>query len=197
MKKSLVLASLVVASTSMMSMDVQYFLGAGAERSNANFKADVNAPSIGYSETFKNDESDTGLKLKMGAILNKTHRISISHAKFGGEDTDVNVILGNYDYLIPLNNEFRLYTGVHAGNAQYKESNIDIIGTAKMSGLAYGAQVGALYDITKNIEFELGLAYTKYNVDKTINWVDTGVDVSGKFKLEDSTSMFAGINYKF
>ncbi len=197
MKKTIVMASLVAASTSMMAMDLQYFLGAGAERANANFKADVNAPSIGYSETFKNDESDTALKLKVGVILNKTHRISISHSKFGGEDTDVTVILGNYDYLIPLNNEFRLYTGVHAGNAQYKESNIDIIGTAKMSGLAYGAQVGALYDITKNVEFELGLAYTKYNVDKTINWVDTGVDVSAKFEIEDSTSMFAGINYKF
>lgn len=197
MKKSLVMASLVVASTSMMAMDLQYFLGAGAERANANFKADVNAPSIGYSETFKEDDNDIALKLKPGVILDKTHRISLSHSKFGGEDTDVTVILGNYDYLIPINNEFRLYTGVHAGNAEYKETNIDIIGTAKMSGLAYGAQVGAIYDITKNIEFELGLAYTKYNVDKTINWVDTGVDVSAKYEIEDSTSMFAGINYKF
>ena len=197
MKKTIVMASLVAASTSMMAMDVQYFLGAGAERSNANFKADVNAPSIGYSETFKEDDNDTALKLKLGVILDKTHRISLSHSKFGGEDTDVTVILGNYDYLIPINNEFRLYTGVHAGNGEYKETNIDIIGTAKMSGLAYGAQVGAIYDITKNIEFELGLAYTKYNVDKTINWVDTGVDVSAKFEIEDSTSMFAGINYKF
>lgn len=198
MKKSLVMASLVMASTSsMMAMDLQYFLGAGVERANANFKADVSAPSIGYSETFKEDDNDTSLKLKVGVIIDKAHRISLSHSKFSGTDTDVTIILGNYDYLIPINNEFRLYTGVHAGNAEYKETNIDIIGTTKMSGLAYGAQVGALYDITKNIEFELGLAYTKYNVDKTINWVDTGVDVSGKFELEDSTSMFAGINYKF
>jgi opacity protein-like surface antigen len=197
MKKTIVMASLVAASTSMMAMDLQYFLGAGAERASANFKSDVNAPSIGYSETFKEDQNDTALKLKAGVIMDKTHRISLSHSKFGGQDTDVTVILANYDYLIPINNEFRLYAGVHAGNAEYKETNIDIIGTAKMSGLAYGAQVGAMYDITKNIEFELGLAYTKYNLDKTINWVDTGVDVSGKFKIEDSTSMFAGINYKF
>jgi hypothetical protein len=146
---------------------------------------------------FKEDENDTALKLRTGIILDKTHRISLSYSKFGGKDTDVNVILGNYDYLIPISNEFRLYTGLHLGNAEYKETNIDIIGTAKMSGLAYGVQFGGIYDITKNIEFELGLAYTKYNVDKTINWVDTGVDVSGKFEIEDSTSMFAGINYKF
>ena len=137
------------------------------------------------------------MKLKAGVILDKTHRISLSHSKFGGTDTDITVILGNYDYLIPINNEFRLYTGVHAGNGEYKETNIDIIGTAKMSGLAYGAQVGAIYDITKNIEFELGLAYTKYNVDKTLDYTVAGVDVTMNIELEDSTSMFAGINYKF
>lgn len=197
MKKQFIMAALVATSTSMMAMDLQYFLGAGAERANANFKADVNVPTIGYNETFKEDESDTALKLKVGVIVDKTHRISLSHSKFGGTDTDVTVILGNYDYLIPINNEFRLYAGLHAGNAEYKETNIDIVGTAKMSGLAYGVQLGAIYDITKNIEFELGLAYTKYNVDKTINWVESGVDVSGKFELEDSTSMSAGINYKF
>ena len=94
MKKSLVMASLIAASTSMMAMDLQYFLGAGAERANANFKADVNAPSIGYSETFKEDGNDTALKIKVGVIMDKTHRISLSHSKFGGEDTDLTVILG-------------------------------------------------------------------------------------------------------
>mgnify|MGYP000328865657 CR=1 FL=1 len=199
MKKSLVIASLVTASTSMMAMDLQYFLGAGAERANANFKADVNVPSIGYSETFKEDDNDTALKLKLGVILDKTHRISLSHSKFGGEDTDVTVILGNYDYLIPINNEFRLYTGVHAGNAEYKETNTGLADNneVKMSGLAYGAQVGAIYDITKNIEFELGLAYTKYNVDKSFTGTESGVNYNAKIELEDSTSMSAGINYKF
>ena len=38
-----------------------------------------------------------------------------------------------------------------------------------MSGLTFGAQVGAIYDITKNVEFELGFAYSKYNVDKSIS----------------------------
>ena len=32
MKKLVVMASLVAVSTSMMAMDLQYFLGAGAER---------------------------------------------------------------------------------------------------------------------------------------------------------------------
>ena len=57
--------------------------------------------------------------------------------------------------------------------------------------MAYGAQVGAIYDITKNVEFELGLSYTKFNVDRAedATWY--------KLELDNSTSMFAGINYKF
>jgi opacity protein-like surface antigen len=196
MKKSLVMASLVVASTSMMAMDLQYFLGAGAERGDADYKINA-AGSNGNSVSESDNMTDTNLKLKIGVIVDKTHRISLSHIKFDGTDTDVTVILGNYDYLIPINNDFRLYAGLHAGNAEYKETNIDGLGTAKMSGLAYGAQVGAIYDITKNIEFELGLGYTKYNVDKTFNWTDTGVDISAKIEIEHSTSMSAGINYKF
>lgn len=180
----------------MMAMDLQYFLGAGVERGDADYNIKAsgsNGMSINESDNMK----DTTLKLKAGIILDKTHRISLSHSEFGEEDTDVTVILGNYDYLIPINGSFRALAGIHIGNGEYKETNIDGLGTAKMSGLAYGAQVGAIYDITKNIEFEVGLAYTKYNIDKTFQWTDSGVDITAKIEIEDSTSMFAGLNYKF
>lgn len=196
MKKSLVLAGLLATTTSTLAMDLQYFLGAGAERGAANYKVNGSSSS-GTIVNVSDDMTDTSLKLKAGIIIDKTHRISLSHANFTGEDTDFTVILGNYDYLIPINNDFRLLAGVHVGNGEYKEANIDGLGTAKMSGLAYGAQVGAIYDITKNVEFELGLAYTKYNIDKTFNWTDSGIDMTAKMEIEDSTTMFAGINYKF
>jgi len=34
-------------------------------------------------------------------------------------------------------------------------------------------------------------------MDKTFNWTDLGDDITAKIEIEDSTSMFAGINYKF
>ena len=183
MRKSLVIASLVAASTSMMGMDLQYFLGAGAERANVNFKA---SGADGFNE--KDDFTDTGLILKMGVILDKAHRISLSHTKLSKDGTDATTILGNYDYLIPMNEEFRLYAGLHAGNTKVEIEDVEKV---SFSGLAYGAQVGAIYDITKNVEFELALAYTKFNVDRAedATWY--------KLELEDSTSMSAGINYKF
>ena len=187
---------IVTASTSMLAMDLQYFLGAGAERGDANYKVNGSSSS-GTIVNVSDDMTDTSLKLKAGVIIDKTHRISVSHANFNAENTDLRIILGNYDYLIPINNDFRLLAGVHVGNGEYKETNIDGLGEAKISGLVYGAQVGAIYDITKNIEFEFGLAYTKYNVDKSISGTESGVDYDAKIEFEDSTAMFAGINYKF
>ena len=191
MKKSLVMATLVATSTSMMAMDLQYFLGAGVERIDADTTYSVTSP---IQERGEDSFRDTGLLLKAGVILDKTHRISISHTKFSKDDVDVTTILGNYDYLIPMNEEFRLYAGVHAGNTEIEVN--DVI-SYDYSGLSYGVQVGAIYDITKNIEFELGLAYTKFNVDTKINEVYNGVTISGTEEVDNATSMFAGINYKF
>lgn len=198
MKKSLVMASLVVSSTSMMAMDLQYFLGAGANRVDADYKTTVNVPSDGISDNSSDSFKDTGLALKTGVILDKKHRISIAYSDYSKDGADATTITGNYDYLIPLNNEFRFYTGVHLGNTKF-EVNLDDInaGNVKASGLVYGAQVGALYDITKNIELEVGFAYSKYNVDKSFTGTISNVDYNAKYDLKDSTSMFAGLNYKF
>ena len=66
-----------------------------------------------------------------------------------------------------------------------------------MSGFAYGAQAGYIYDITKNIEFEFGLNYTRHDVEKTYSarngadWLDV------KAELDYSIGTMVGINYKF
>ena len=198
MRKSLVIASLILASTSMTAMDLQYFLGAGAERTDADFKfSSLRDSDLNGSASIK----ETALLFKGGVILDKTHRISLSHAKFSKDDFDVSNIMANYDYLIPINKEFRLYAGLHLGNTkvEVEDGFDDVEDDISFSGLAYGTQIGAIYDITKNIEFELGLAYTKFNVDRAETQT---VQMSGtyswaKIELEDSTSMFAGLNYKF
>ena len=196
-KKSLAMASLLALGTSAMAIDVQPFVGVGIERTTLDYKASASA--LGYSYSYSDDDSDTALKLKAGAILDKTHRLSVSHAKYSDNGADVRILLLNYDYLFPINEKFNLYAGAHAGQAKYEQDVNTAIGKIDidMSGLVYGLQVGALFDITKNIELEAGLAYSKYNVDDTISGTYLGVDYSAKSEPEDSTSMFIGINYKF
>ena len=191
MKKSLILASCLLASSSVMAMDLEYFLGAGAERGSIDLKWS--------SGMFLNEdkEKDVSPLLKMGVIIDNKHRISLSYNKLSADISDEFVeaqmdkksILCSYDYLIPMGNNFKLYTGVHIGDT--KVNYKDDFGEISFSGLAYGAQIGTLYDITKNIEFELALGYTKYNVDRAED------DSWAKVELGNSTSMFAGLNYKF
>lgn len=57
----------------------------------------------GYSGNESIDDNASDLKLKLGIILDKTHRVSLSHINYGIEDGgDFRIILGNYDYLIPI-----------------------------------------------------------------------------------------------
>ena len=86
MKKTIVMASLVAASTSMMAMDLQYFLGAGAERANVNFKAsgaDGFNEKIVFCELRVCDHHclmriSSGLRTRMG-ILSGYSRTTNSH----------------------------------------------------------------------------------------------------------------------
>ena len=77
--------------------------------------------------------------------------------------------MAGYDYLIPVNNESRVYVGVHLGSTSFKgKKNLDGVDD---TGFTYGAQVGYIYDITKNVEFEIGLNYTKHNADKSYSYI--------------------------
>lgn len=194
--RKLVVVSLVAVSTSIMAMDLEYYLGAGAQRVSLNTESSFSYENTANKESVK----DTALLLKGGVILEKAHRISLSHSKMSKENADITTILANYDYLFPMNDQFKLYAGFHAGNTKVDVSSFDYIDGFSYSGFAYGIQSGAIYDITKNIQFEAGLSYTKFNVTKEEN---RGIDNNGMnytlsgVELKDAISMFAGLNYKF
>lgn len=118
MKKSLIITSLFIGSVSLQAMDTNYFIGAGAERGKLNVKSSVKVPMFNIENNISDDLFDTSLKLKAGVILDKTHRISLSHVKYEELDSDLSLILANYDYLISINEQFRLYSGLHLGNAR-------------------------------------------------------------------------------
>ena len=193
MKKSLVMATLVAASTSMMAMDLQYFLGAGAGASWNKYKESASVGALSASET---DRVSSALMIfKGGIILDNSHRLSLSYAPAFHSDANVHNFMAGYDYLIPVNNDSRFYVGAHAGISSFKGKE-DIDGF-DMSGFAYGTQLGYIYDLTKNIEFEIGAMYTKFNTDKRGTIDFSGTPVSLKIEQEDAISTFAGINYKF
>lgn len=177
MKKILFASGLIALSTSAMAMDLEYFIGAGAERGSMDTTVSGGTLSIG------NKYKDTALKIKAGVILDKNHRISLSRVGYSKQGGDFDLTNLNYDYILPLKNDFSLLAGFHAGIAEYDEPGYS------MDGVDYGLQAGVLYDFTSNIQLETSFAYTKYTVDGTFSGV--------KAEFDDSTSFYLGFNYKF
>lgn len=189
MKKSLILAGLLAIGTSALAYDVKGYVGAGVGANSS--KGTATETDAGVTESNSDRESSTLGILKGGVILDNSHRTSLIYAPAFYKDANIHNILVAYDYLIPVNSESRVALGIHAGATTLKgKKEADFV---KANGLSYGIQAGYIYDITSNVEFEIGAMYTKHNVK------DTGTidGVSYEVKLKDTTSAFVGINYKF
>lgn len=195
MKKILVMTSLFIVTTSMMAVDTKYFIGAGGEYTTLSGSTTKTFPNSTITDEGE-DYSKIDLKVKAGIILNNAHRISTAYSKKDDSGISFTTMLANYDYLIPvpMNNVFRSYVGMHIGRANLKSEYLPQV---DISGLAYGLQTGIIYDITKHIEFELGVSYTRYNFNESFNGTEQGIDFVGNLNVEDSISGYSGLNYKF
>lgn len=198
MKKSLILSGLIITSSYVFALDTQYFMGIGAEKGQLHVKHKGTTHNINEEIEDSSSLSDQTMKIKAGLILNDEHRISLSNSRYGdSEEGKFNLTLLNYDYIIPNNSALRLYAGFHLGGAQYKEK-IDV-GTdeLKMSGLAYGVQIGTLISITNNIELDLGASITRYDIDKSFTYSYNNETIFVNKSLDYSTSLSTSLNYKF
>lgn len=85
-----------------------------------------------------------------------------------------------YDFMLPVvDNVFSLYAGPNVGYTMYTEGNVDL------SGVHYGAEVGAVVDITKRVELEAGYRYLK----------ETGTD--GSMQATSLQSAYFQLNISF
>ena len=216
MKKSFILASLIMASTSMMATNLEYFGGIDLSRADAHVKDTVNLTggsvnlggtsynTVGsISDSYSSD--DTAPAYKLGVILDETHRIYLKYGKYDGENSsEMKLTTLNYDYMFSnLKNELKIvpYVGAFLGHGKLDTE----IGNG--SGNVYGADAGFIVPITKNVEFDFNLAYMKSNVDTNTTWSNingtygnaTLTNVSGNYEVEVRNATIAnfGINFRF
>lgn len=216
MKKSFILASLIMASTSMMATNLEYFGGIDLSRADANVKDTVNLTggtltlsSTSYnttgSESWTYGSDDTAPAYKLGIILDETHRIYLKYGKYDGENSsEMKITTLNYDYMFSnLKNDLKIvpYVGAFLGHGKLETE----VGNG--SGNVYGADAGFIVPITKNIEFDFNLAYMKSNIDASTSWSNingtygnaTLTNVSGNYEVEVRNATIAnfGINFRF
>lgn len=63
--------------------------------------------------------------------------------------------------------------------------------------MIYGLQTGAIYDVTKNIQFEFGGFYSKYRKNIKTNGLHENFSYTDNIKIKSSNSIYLGLNYKF
>lgn len=216
MKKSFILTSLIMASTSMMATSLEYFGGIDLSRVDANVKDTINLTggtlSVGSttyntvgSESWTYDSDDTAPAIKLGIILDETHRIYLKYGKYDGENSsEIKITTLNYDYMFSnLKNDLKIvpYVGTFLGHGKLETE----VGNG--SGMVYGVDAGFVVPITKNIEFDFNLAYMRTNIDTSTNWSNvngtdgniTLTNVSGSYEVEVRNATIAnfGINFRF
>ncbi|WP_323588188.1 hypothetical protein [Aliarcobacter butzleri] len=169
----------------LFALDAQYFIGTNLKKTQAKIEhnIEVYTPFGTVNESLEQTIKDSALELKIGTILNNTYRIYLSGVEYKTNLFKVKMINGNYEYLIPITNDFRLFSGVHMGTFK--------------NNMVYGVQGGFIYDITKNIEFEAGGFYSRYKKEVKVKGEKFGFEFTDNIKIENSKSLFAGFNYKF
>lgn len=219
MKKNLVLATLLTGSFAY-GATIQPFIGIDANKITAS---DM---KVNWSDYYRNVLDDQGedtfsghkdnsFGIKIGANIDNNHRVYLYHTNSKdnetvnaidayGDQTNLNQKITyttlNYDYKF-TGYSVTPYLGAHAGYGKLSFQNNDQANQITNGNVdkqfIYGVQTGMIIPITNNIEFDLGLAYTKLNFQTSIN--DVGGDWVSKAdcKVDDMMKYSFGINYKF
>lgn len=191
MKKFLV-AGVCAASLVSSALAEGFFLGG----EGAWFYSHGNFKSEGVKYSGKANSADLGLKV--GYVINDNNRVyGTYHYQFGGKyklsnfegnvEGKTHKFLLGYDFTPQIYNEWRGVLGVYGGYtlSKMKPSEGELINFKK--GLAYGAKVGALYDINKNNEVEFGFKAEQLNYSKKQNVKPTLTNAG----------LYVGYAYKF
>ena len=198
MKKSFILMSLLLASSSVLvagEMDNSWFIG--GEFGAQNMKVKSTATILGVTDSATDTLDATYEAVKAGKYF-EFGRVYGSLSKQNEKDDFTSYSFGlGYDYLFKNKSEFTPFVGV---NASYTKGKVDIedartLSLDKPKGFNYGLEAGLLYSMAKNMELEFGIRYMISNVDDTFNMTTPAISL--KLEGENITQYYLGLNYKF
>ncbi|OCL97379.1 hypothetical protein [Arcobacter porcinus] len=165
-----------------MGFKTDTFLGAGL---GLNFdKQKIDSKS--------NTENGTLIMIKGGFIIEDYRRLSFIYNPSFSDETNINKIYTAFDYILPLNYSYgtKAFLGVHLGLVNVENKELE---GSNPNSLMYGAQFGIINELANNLELETGLVYSKYDIEK--DYTKNGTNI--RYKLDNSTSLYVSINYKF
>lgn len=210
MKKSLLMASLLLAGTSVCAQN-EYFMGVGISSGSWTPKANVIRNSTGATIT-ETSESDRGgiLSILGGTIIDNTHKIALGYSKYNTDaDVTMNSIDFGYSYLIDqdslkiTNKKWKPYVGIGYTINTYKEdltglSSVTTTSEAKLTTKALMLGFGTDYEIDKKQFLTIGYDFSlSTSGDKSIPLTIAGNDYTLNMETEKVSRWLIAYNYKF
>ena len=202
MKKSLIVAGILLASTGALAQN-EVFIGADYVNAAPSFTLGLSVNDEAEASGSLGVSSDSNVNFKVGMITDNTHRFTLSTGKlydkaFVDDDETINAEFKltsiGYDYLFKADN-IQPYLGAFAGIGKLDLGATDV--NFSDSGMVYGVRAGAIFNITKNIGLEVGAAYAKTDVKPEVSMHDGADRVNLWLEVDDVTSYYIGLNYKF
>ena len=201
LKKSLMVASLLLAGTSSVAKDTsKYYIGIGI-----NSGSGIQTRSYSSGGEYETEYDASSTNIKFGFLRSDGNRWeinvdTIAADKTGGSTFNANTTSNdtsseysgyNLDYLIMFNGEEKLKPYIDLGFGIYNNDEItgynSSTGTAETAtGFALNIGAGLVYAVTNNIEIE-----GTYKM-KSISWNLENPDTSEKINM-----MYIGTNIKF
>lgn len=197
MKKSLIVAGLLLAGSSLLADDAnKLFVGIGANIGTGEQTASI----AGISATADGDYDS--IPITFGYITSDGDRFKISYQKINADynwdgETYKDKFTGfdfDYDWTIQSwkANKVLPYLGVGIGFYKYDGSAEYLVGNEDLKGVALNLNAGILYQLVDNIDIELGYKF------KHIKWQDIRLLSGYTLEQEDDIgSLYIGLNYKF
>ena len=209
MKKSLIVASILLAGSTLFAGDIKPFVGIDLSNVEIDYTKEIHNAMNNVDSTLilplNESIKDTAVGFKLGAIILNKHRSYISYIKYSSEDGSAINTLFNYDYLFKSNEYMTPYIGIHAGRSEIEVELYDDFKISQ-SGTAYGIQGGIIYNATANIDLEIGVSYTMIDADIIKSPTTNASFNNGKIifnnvqvtsEVENASRAFVGLNYKF
>jgi hypothetical protein len=189
------------------------FVGVDAGKSTAkidglNHSGDYGSDiSLGLRAGFNSDQYRVYAVLGNGFGSSRTNSYNVpGKYVLSQEKIKYAQLTSNFDYFLPLNDSFKFFAGPHLGLAfAVVEVHYNLAKDQSVTdyGLAYGGQLGAIYDINQNVNIEAGYNHSwttldpKY--DQTVYSTSTGNPrtFKGNTKIDNVNRLYLSVNYRF
>lgn len=192
MRKSIVVASLVMMGSALMAADMGNGWFMGTEFGGMDIKMKATASSGGTTASITDTMNTTYESIKVGKYFDNSRIYTALNYQNKKDDFSSWTWGLGYDYLIKNSSSITPFIGANVSYIKGKVDDMPVLD--KPAGFAAGVEAGFIYALSSKAEIEAGVRYMNIsNVEDSASISGVSVKLEGK----TATQYYLGLNYKF